>query len=86
MQLQQAPAAILLLVVIGVATAVGASVTDQLANNIGQGTYTQNLSYGAAQNATLGLGEFASFLPIIGLIIAAAIVIGLVVMAFAFSQ
>ena len=86
MQLQNAPAAVLLLVVIGIVAAVGARITDDLATNIGQGTYTQNVSYAAAQNATLGIGEFAGFLPIIGLVIAAAIVIGLVVMAFAFSQ
>ena len=41
---------------------------------------------GAAANATEGIAEFAGFLPIIGLVIAAAIVIGLVVMAFAFKQ
>ena len=86
MQLNNAPSAILLLVVIGVVVAVGAAVLQQLTTTQTQGTYIQNLSYAAAGNTTLGLVAFSGYLPIIGLVIAAAIVIGLVVTAFAFNK
>ena len=59
---------------------VGAKITSQV------GTTMTGTALGAANNATQGIGEFAGFLPVIGLVIAAAIVIGLVVMAFAFKQ
>ena len=78
MQLANAPAAVLLLVVIGIVASIGAKIVTDV------GSTMTGTALSVSQNATKGIGEFAGFLPIIGLVIAAAIVIGLVVAAFAF--
>ena len=86
MNLNNAPAGIIALILIGVIATIGAKITSDLTTNIGQGSYMQNISYAASSNTTLGIHEFASFMPVIGLVLAAGIVIGLVVMSFAFRR
>ena len=86
MNLNNAPLAILALIIMGVLATIGARITSDLTTNIGQGTWSQNISYAAGVNTTMGVHEFASFMPVIGLVLAAALVIGLVVMAFAFKR
>ena len=80
MRLDNAPAAVLLLVVIGIVAAIGAKITNQVSTGM------TGVAQGAAANATLGIGEFAGFLPTIGLVVAASVIIGLVLMAFAFGK
>ena len=61
------------LVVVGVTLTVGLKITSSVGSQINDSTAQQG-----ADNATEGLNELASFLPIIGLVVAAAAVIGLV--------
>ena len=73
-----APVAILF-VVAGVALAIGANVTSSVQNSMTAGS-TAAL---AASNATAGIGEVAKWMPTIGLVIAAAIIIGVIFAAMA---
>ena len=86
MQLNNAPAAVLALILIGVVATIGAKITSDLTSNIGYGTWQQNISHAASANTTMGIHEFASFMPVIGLVVAAAVVIGLIMVAFAFRR
>ena len=74
------PAAVLALVVIGIVVAIGAKITNTLSGTLSAGTAAK----GAADNATLGIAEVGGWLPTVGLVIAAALIIGLVVGAFAY--
>jgi len=60
-------------VVIGVAGAVGLDIMGSVESNINN-TEAQT----GAQNAIEGMNELLGFLPVIGLVVAAAVVIGLV--------
>jgi hypothetical protein len=65
-------------VLIGVVLGVGADVLDNVEDNFTDNT-TAQLS---VANATEGVGELASWLPIVGLVVAAALVIGILFNAF----
>jgi CHASE2 domain-containing sensor protein len=78
LSLHEAPAAVILLVIAGVAASVGALITTQVGSTMGAAT-AGGL---AASNATAGIGQFSTMLPIIGIVIGAAIVIGLLFAAF----
>lgn len=77
-QLSAVPAVILTLVVLGIVVAIGAQVTEDVALKV----TTNTTAMAAADNATEGIGELASWMPLIGLVIAAAVIIGLVIGAF----
>ena len=61
------------------------SVADLTATsiNLSYSYYVEDTFWAATENATLGIGKLASWIPTMGLVIAAAIVIGIVVTAFA---
>lgn len=71
----------LLFVLIGIILGIGAYVNSQVQTTAGWATSTTE--YQAVANATIGIGTLSSWLPIIAVIIAAAIIIGLLVRAFA---
>lgn len=75
--LGQAPAAILMLVIIGVVAVVGVSINDEL-----RGSTTTANKYLAAQNSTLGIMEVTSNLELLGLIIIMGIVIAVLLASF----
>ena len=75
------PAAVLAIVVLGIVIAIGAKVTDSLFNNMNSSCVECG---GALQNASVGLGEIGGWMPTIGLVIAASLIISLIVGAFAF--
>ena len=55
-------------------------MTNSLSANLASGTAAK----GAAENATLGIAEVGGWLPTVGLVLAASLIIGLIVGAFAF--
>lgn len=71
----------LLFVLIGIILGIGAYVNSQVQTTAGWAA--TSTEYLAVQNATLGIGNLSSWLPIIAVIIAAAVIIGLLVRAFA---
>ena len=81
MQLNAVPAAVLALVVLGLVAAIGAKISSNLWTQINGSCATCG---GAAENTTLAIGEVAGWMPTIGLVLAASLVIGLVVGAFAY--
>jgi hypothetical protein len=86
LSLHEAPAAIILLVVAGVAASVGALITTNIqtviTSNVTAADAGTKVAYYAAGNATSGVAQFSTMLPIIGIVIGAAIVIGLLFAAF----
>ena len=55
-----------------------AKVTDEIASEMTDGTVADD----AAKNATAGIGKLAKYLPLLGLVVAAAIIISVVVGSF----
>lgn len=78
MSLGQAPAAVLIIVLIAVTAVVGVRINAQLQTGYSAG----NAVYDAAANSTLGIQQITSQLSLIGLIVAMAIVIGILFGAF----
>jgi len=72
----------LIIVVSGIALGIGAQVLSSVQSSMTSGT-TEYLAVG---NATAGIGELAKWYPTIGLITAAAIIIGIVISAFAIKR
>ncbi len=70
---------VLTLVVAGIVVGAGALVLGKFADKLTAGSVEDQ----ATRNASDGIKELASFFPTIGIIIAAVIIIGLVVGAFA---
>ena len=70
----------LLFVLVGVTLGVGAYINSQLQTTAGWGSTTTE--YLAVANATSGIAKLASWLPIIGVVIAAGVVISVLVRAF----
>lgn len=76
--LGQAPAAVLLLVLIGITGVVGLKILTQL--NVGEAVDSDvNLTI---TNATRGIDQVMSQMSLVGLIVAMAIVIGILFSAF----
>lgn len=71
----------MLFVLVGIILGIGAYVNSQVQTTAGWAT--TSVEYLAVQNATTGIGTLSSWLPIIAVVIAAAIIIGLLVTAFA---
>jgi len=71
----------LFLVVAGIVLSVGADILTQVQSGQTAASFAAN----ASTNGLMGVDELASWQPTIGLVIAAAIVIGIVMTAFAFK-
>jgi len=71
-----APVAIIF-VIAGIALGIGAQVLSQVQTGVSAGEPTY-----AIQNATAGIGKLAVWMPTIGLVIAAALIIGIVFSSF----
>ncbi len=74
---QDIAAIALVFVVAGISLGIGAEVLD----NIKQ-TSTDAVANGTLDNTSLGMLELSSWMPTIGLVIAAAIIIGVIFTAF----
>jgi len=72
----------LIIVVSGIALGIGAKVLSSVQSSITANT----TAYYAVGNASTGIGELAKWYPTIGLITAAAIIIGIVIAAFAIKR
>jgi len=72
-----APLAIIF-VVAGISLGIGAEVLDKVKSGVTAGTTAER----AVINATEGVGELARWMPTIGLVLAAAIIIGVVFSSF----
>jgi len=70
----------LLFVLVGVTLGVGAYINSQLQSTAGWAA--TSTEYLAVANATAGIAKLASWLPIIAVVIAAGVVIGVLVKAF----
>ena len=70
----------LIFVLVGVTLGIGAYVNSQVQTTAGWATTSSE--YLAVANATSGISKLASWLPIIAVVIAAGVVIGVLVMAF----
>ncbi len=75
-RLEDVPAAVLILVTIGIFLGVGALILSEIDSNdkFTEGSAAKN----ATTNALAGLDDFASFQPIIAIVIAAAVILGVV--------
>lgn len=78
MALGEAPAAVLLLVLIGITAVVGQKIAAQL--QVGEATTTN--VYLAAANVSTGISQVTQQLTLVGLIVIMAIVIGVLFRAF----
>ena len=82
--LSQLTSVALLFVLVGVTLGIGAYVNSQIQSTAGWAAGTTE--YMAVGNATAGIGKLAQWLPIIAIVIAAGVVIGTLVGAFAFRR
>lgn len=65
-------------VIVGVSLAIGANITA----NVQTSQTAGSIAALAAANATAGLAQLASWLPTIGLILAASVIIGILFSSF----
>lgn len=70
----------LIFVLVGITLGIGAYVNSQVQTTAGWASTTTE--YLAVQNATEGISKLGQWLPIIAVVIAAGVVIGVLVMAF----
>lgn len=70
----------LLFVLVGVTLGIGAYVNSEVRDTAGFAGNTTE--YNSIQNATEGISKLSQWLPIIAVVIAAGVVIGVLVMAF----
>ena len=79
---------VLVLVVIAVLFGAGLYAVGQFSNKINalSGNSNSSLEYLAVQNVTSSINQLATWLPIIVIIIAAAIIIGIVIRSFMTNQ
>jgi len=75
---QQIAAIALVFVIAGIALGIGSQVLSDIKADV-----TDATAQHAIENASLGLLELAGWMPTIGLVIAAAIIIGVIFSAFA---
>lgn len=68
----------IIFVIAGVALGIGAQVLEKVSGQIG-GTSTAAM---AVNNSTEGINELAQWMPTIGLVIAAAMIIGIIFSSF----
>lgn len=80
--LSQAPSVVVVLVIIGIILSVGASILVGVQGGYTSGTY----AYNATEYGLRGIDKVATWQPTIGLAIGAALVIGVVLGAFAFVR
>ena len=74
--LNEVPGAVLLLVTIGIFLGIGALIIDTLDDNTKFTTGSAALN--ATQNALAGLEDLSSFQSIIAIVVAAAVILGIV--------
>ena len=72
--LQQVPAVIIILVVIGIVVGLGSTVLDRMNDTQTADSYASN----ATLDSLEGLDDFSDFQPTIAIVIAAAVIIGIV--------
>lgn len=77
MRLGDIAGTVVTLVVVGIVLGVGLQVLDDVGNSVGAG-----IGGGAINNTSRGIAEIASWMPTVGLALAAAAVIGVVVYSF----
>ena len=82
--LNQLPAVGMLLVLVGVVLGIGAYVNSQIQTTAGW--ESTSIPYLAVQNATQGIANLSSWMPIIAIVIAAGVVIAVLIGAFAFGR
>ena len=68
----------IILVVAGISIGIGAQVLGNISSTLTVGT----VAHSAVVNTTSGLGALAAWMPTIGLVVAAAIIIGVVFSSF----
>ena len=74
----------LMFVLIGVTLGIGAYINSQIQSTAGWANTTTQ--YLAVSNATSGLSNIAQWLPIIGIVIAAGVIIAVLVSSFAMRR
>lgn len=72
----------IILVVSGIALGAGAMILSQMQSQTSSGS----IAYYALNNATQGIGTLSSWLPTIALVVAAAIIIGIVFGSFVMGR
>lgn len=82
--MNQLSGVVLLFVLAGVTLGIGAYVNSQIQTTAGWGTGSKE--YLAVANASSGIEKLASWLPIIGIVIAAGVVIATLVASFQFGR
>ena len=90
MQLKDLLPAALAILVAGIAISIGSEITTDVASghnsNCSVAGFAECTSYNVAANATDGLGEMGSWFGTIGLVLAAAVVIGVIMAALYFRN
>ncbi len=81
MRLEDLAPAGIAFVVVGIVLGIGADVLTDISEGQAAGTGKD-----ATLNATAGVGELASWMPTIALVVAAAIIIGIVVTYFVYRR
>jgi len=77
-QLGLLSSAAIIFVVAGIVTSFGAKVTSEIAGEMTAGSTAAD----AANNGTAAIGKLAKYMPLLGLVVAAAIIISVVVGSF----
>jgi len=79
MRLQDLATVAVTFVIAGIALGIGAEVLDEVEQDVTDGSIASL----AVNNSSLGIGELSSWMPTIGLVIAAAMIIGIIFTSFA---
>jgi len=82
MRLSDLPTVAVLFVVAGIALGIGAQILGKIQTGMTSGS----IEAAAVGNATEGISQVAQWMPTIGLVVAAAIVIGIVFAAFMYFR
>ena len=82
MRLQDLATIAITFVIIAIIIGIGADVLGKLQVNMGTDNNTADVQYNATQYGLEGLEELASWLPTIAIIVAAAVIIGIIAAYF----
>ena len=83
MRLQDLAGIAIIFVVTAIIIGIGADVLSQMQTNMGTDNNTADEQFNATKYGLEGLEELGSWLPTIAIIVAAAVIIGIIAMYFA---
>jgi len=83
MRLQDLAGIAIIFLVVAIILGIGSEVLTGMQTSMGTNNNTADVQWNATHNGQLGLEELGSWLPTIAIIVAAAVIIGIIALYFA---